>query len=113
MKSIQTQDYTIHFNTASYIALNKHLAAINYLRFLFLLMRIRIITACQIFLAQLESSLDIEAIQIETGEIHKTIETCVGVWETLSDLGADRKKPAYKFRRRSCDRFRWICCMYI
>ena len=32
-----------------------------------------------------------EIVEIESGEEHKTIETCVGVWEALSELGADRK----------------------
>ena len=32
-----------------------------------------------------------EIIEIESGEEHKTIETCLGVWESLSELGADRK----------------------
>lgn len=32
-----------------------------------------------------------EIIEIEPGEQHKVIETCVGVWEALSELGADRK----------------------
>ena len=32
-----------------------------------------------------------EIIEIESGEEHKVIDTCVGVWEALSELGADRK----------------------
>lgn len=32
-----------------------------------------------------------EIIEIESGEEHKTIETCMGVWQALSELGADRK----------------------
>lgn len=32
-----------------------------------------------------------EIIEIEAGEENKVIDTCVGVWEALSELGADRK----------------------
>jgi 3-dehydroquinate synthase len=35
--------------------------------------------------------LNIEIISIEAGEENKHIETCLGVWEALSELGADRK----------------------
>ncbi len=34
---------------------------------------------------------NIEVIAIEAGEENKHIETCLGVWEALSELGADRK----------------------
>ncbi|GAA4969567.1 3-dehydroquinate synthase [Algibacter aquimarinus] len=43
------------------------------------------------FLEKLNTSIVIEIIEIESGEINKTIDTCVGVWNTLSDLDADRK----------------------
>lgn len=44
-----------------------------------------------IFLQQLETEIIIEIIEMEVGEEHKNIETCSGIWETLSELGADRK----------------------
>ncbi|WP_010227677.1 3-dehydroquinate synthase [Gillisia marina] len=44
-----------------------------------------------IFLQQLETEITIEVIEMEAGEEHKNIETCSGIWETLSELGADRK----------------------
>lgn len=33
----------------------------------------------------------IEVIQIDAGEVHKNIETCMGVWNVMTELGADRK----------------------
>ena len=91
MRSIQAQDYTIHFNTAGYTALNAHLTKQNYSK-IFILVDENTHNYClPDFLAELESDLDIEIIEIEAGEIHKTIDTCVGVWNTLSDLEADRK----------------------
>lgn len=44
-----------------------------------------------VFMSQLATEIDIEIIEIEAGEIHKTIETCTGVWEALSELSGDRK----------------------
>jgi 3-dehydroquinate synthase len=44
-----------------------------------------------IFLQQLETDVAIEVIEMEAGEEHKNIETCSGIWNTLSELGADRK----------------------
>jgi 3-dehydroquinate synthase len=43
------------------------------------------------FLKKLETNVIIEIIEIEAGEINKTIDTCVGVWNSLSELDADRK----------------------
>ncbi len=43
------------------------------------------------FLQHLETDVTIEVIEMEAGEEHKNIETCSGIWSTLSELGADRK----------------------
>jgi 3-dehydroquinate synthase len=43
------------------------------------------------FLSHLDTELPLEIIEIEAGEINKTINTCYRVWETLSELNADRK----------------------
>jgi 3-dehydroquinate synthase len=44
-----------------------------------------------VFCSKVETSLEIEVIQIEAGETNKNIETCSGVWNALSELNADRK----------------------
>lgn len=44
-----------------------------------------------VFLPNLETDLNIEIIEFEPGEINKNIETCVELWNVLTDLGADRK----------------------
>ncbi|MDA8699547.1 3-dehydroquinate synthase, partial [Flavobacteriaceae bacterium] len=44
-----------------------------------------------IFLSNFSNELNIEIISIVAGEENKHIETCLGVWEALSELGADRK----------------------
>jgi len=43
------------------------------------------------FLAAIETDKRIEILEIESGEIHKTIEICTSLWNVLSELGADRK----------------------
>ncbi|AND62973.1 3-dehydroquinate synthase [Flavobacterium covae] len=43
------------------------------------------------FLPKLETELSLEIIELEAGEENKTIETCVNIWEALTELGADRK----------------------
>lgn len=43
------------------------------------------------FLSKLQESYDMEVIEVQNGEENKQIETCTGVWNALSELGADRK----------------------
>lgn len=43
-----------------------------------------------VFLRALRTELSIDIIEIEAGEVHKHLQTCLGVWETLSENGADR-----------------------
>ncbi|MFN4764089.1 3-dehydroquinate synthase [Gillisia sp. Q332] len=43
------------------------------------------------FLEKLETSKTIEVIEMDAGEEFKNIETCTGIWNALSELGADRK----------------------
>lgn len=43
------------------------------------------------FQQKLATDLPIEIIEIEAGEMHKTLETCSGIWNALAEMGADRK----------------------
>lgn len=43
------------------------------------------------FLAEIDKAIELEVIEVEAGEIHKNLDTCSGVWNALSELGADRK----------------------
>ena len=91
MKSITANDSIIHFNDICYIALNEHLKANNFSK-IFILVDENTHELClPIFLVKLETNAAIEIIEIESGEEHKTIDTCSGVWNTLSELDADRK----------------------
>ncbi|OIQ27587.1 MAG: 3-dehydroquinate synthase [Bacteroidetes bacterium MedPE-SWsnd-G2] len=91
MTSINTESYSIHFNTKCYTEINNYLKSEDFSK-IFVLVDSNSHALClPLFLEQISTSLDIGIIEIETGEQHKNIETCMGVWNTLSDLGCDRK----------------------
>lgn len=91
MDSILADNYIIHFNEACYIPLNNHIAEHNYSN-VFVLVDANTHEHClPYFIENLETQLNIEIIEIEAGEEHKTIDTCAGVWNALSELDADRK----------------------
>ncbi|UKM63967.1 3-dehydroquinate synthase [Flavobacteriaceae bacterium GSB9] len=91
MDSITANDSVIHFNETCYTALNQHLKAHNFSK-IFILVDENTHEFClPKFLSKVSTDVDIEIIEIESGEINKNIDTCVGVWNTLSELNADRK----------------------
>ncbi len=91
MESIVSDSYTVHFNETALRSLNSHLAKKRY-SIVFILVDENTHELClPQFMAEIEGDYQFEIIEIASGEVHKTIETCVGVWEALSELGADRK----------------------
>lgn len=91
MKSIHTKNYSIHFNDECYTQLNSYLIKQSFSK-VFILVDNNTHDHClPLFMSKLETETAFEIIEIEAGELHKNIETCVGVWNALSDLGADRK----------------------
>ncbi|MEM8521244.1 3-dehydroquinate synthase [Flavobacterium sp. PL12] len=91
MQSIQANSYPIHFNEKAYEALNLHINENKYSN-LFIIVDSNTNEFClPHFLPFLETDLTIEIIEFEAGEINKSIETCVQVWNVLTELGADRK----------------------
>ena len=91
MKSIQTTSYEIHFKDLAYKSLDAYLKKQKFSK-IFLLVDENTHEHClSHFLSQIQFDGVIEIIEIESGEIHKTIDTCMGVWRTLSELSADRK----------------------
>lgn len=91
MDSISTNGCMIHFNELCCTSLNEHLRSANFSKIFILVDENTHIHCLPYFMQHLETEVTIEIIEIESGEINKTIETCVGVWETLSELNADRK----------------------
>ncbi len=91
MISIETNTCHIHFNKTAYKALNTYLEGQKF-SMIFIIVDSHTHKDClPKFLSQVETDRPIEIIEIEPGESNKTIDTCVGVWNALSDLGADRK----------------------
>jgi 3-dehydroquinate synthase len=46
---------------------------------------------CFKLLPLIETDATIEIIEFEAGEINKNIDTCIEIWNVLTELGADRK----------------------
>ncbi|GAL67074.1 3-dehydroquinate synthase [Jejuia pallidilutea] len=91
MDSITANNGIIHFNKTGYPAINQHIKQHNFSK-IFILVDSNTHECClPYFLSNLEHANNIEVIEIEAGEIHKTIDTCVGVWNSLSELDGDRK----------------------
>jgi 3-dehydroquinate synthase len=91
MKSIQAATYPVHFQEKAYQELNTLIAKNEYST-LFILVDENTFEHCYPkFIPKLETNKRIEVIEIEAGEINKNIETCVGVWNAITELGADRK----------------------
>ncbi|AWH86081.1 3-dehydroquinate synthase [Flavobacterium album] len=91
MQPIKTSGYTIYFNDDCYGYLQEVLTYEKYSG-IFILADTNTSQYClPNFLAQVPTELPIEIIEIEAGEINKSIETCIEVWHALTDLGADRK----------------------
>lgn len=91
MNSIQANGYSITFNQNGYEELHNHLAENNYSGIFILADTGSNENCLSYFLQNLSTELPIEIIEIESGEKNKTIETCIEVWNVLTDLGADRK----------------------
>ncbi|MEB8345527.1 3-dehydroquinate synthase [Flavobacteriaceae bacterium KMM 6898] len=91
MKSITSDSYSVHFNKNAYQVLNMHLEDANYSK-IFILVDENTHNLClPQFMAEIEGDYQYEIIEIESGEIHKNLETCTQVWEAMSELDADRK----------------------
>ncbi|HSN48350.1 MAG TPA: 3-dehydroquinate synthase [Flavobacterium sp.] len=91
MQPIQANDYPIYFNEKGYEALNLYLKE-NKFSNLFIIVDSETNELClPKFLPYLETDLTIEIVEFEAGEPNKNIETCVQIWNVLTELGADRK----------------------
>ena len=91
MDSITANKSIIHFNNTCYTSLNQHIEDNNFSNIFILVDENTHLHCLPKLLEKLETDKTIEIIEIESGEINKTIETCVGVWNALSELDADRK----------------------
>lgn len=91
MQSIVSDSYAVHFDTIAFEQLNSCLKSNNYST-IFILVDENTHELClPRFMSEISGEYNFEIVEIESGEVNKTIDTCVGVWEALSELGADRK----------------------
>ncbi|MDY0779451.1 3-dehydroquinate synthase [Tenacibaculum sp. IB213877] len=91
MKTIQSATYPVHFNDKAYSKLSNFIATQNYSS-VFVLVDDNTMDCCYPrFMQNFVCNLPLEVIQIDAGEVFKNIETCVGVWNAMTELGADRK----------------------
>lgn len=91
MKSILSNNYFVHFNEECYKQLNTYLS-VNELSTVFILVDENTMECCYpMFVSKLETSVKIELIEIESGEVNKNLDTCTQLWNVLTELGADRK----------------------
>ncbi|MGC1631266.1 MAG: 3-dehydroquinate synthase [Gelidibacter sp.] len=91
MTSITTNSYAVHFNDNGYAELNNYLKDNRFSKIFIIVDNNTHLHCLPQFMSKLETDLNCEVIEIEAGEANKNIDTCVGVWNALSELGADRK----------------------
>ncbi|WP_194852657.1 3-dehydroquinate synthase [Nonlabens antarcticus] len=90
MTSIINENYTIHFGSECYPALNAFIAQ-KKPSTVFILVDENTMEYCYApFISQLETVAAIEVIEIDAGEEFKNIDTCSGVWNALIELNCDR-----------------------
>lgn len=91
MKTIQSTSYPVHFQENAYNMLNTYLAN-NAHSLIFVLVDENTNEAClPKLMTEMATTSTIEIVEIESGEINKNLETCMGLWNVLTELGADRK----------------------
>lgn len=91
MQTIQANNYSIYFNQKAYHFLNELINQKMYSK-LFILTDSNTHNYClPHFLAQIATEIQIEVIEMDAGEANKTIDTCVQLWHSLTELGGDRK----------------------
>ncbi len=91
MKTIKAETYNVHFQHKAYKELSNLVEDNNYST-VFILVDENTLEHCYPkFIPNFATEKRIEVIEIESGEINKNIETCIGVWNAITELGGDRK----------------------
>lgn len=91
MKTITATSYSVYFQQPAYKALNKFIEQSIYSS-IFILVDENTLEHCYPkFMQHFATYKRIEVIQIDAGEQYKNIDTCIGVWNAMTELRADRK----------------------
>ncbi len=91
MTSIHSDNYFIHFNENSHTELNTYLSDNKPTKLIILVDENSQEHCYPQFIKKVETDAIIEVIEIESGEVNKNINTCVNLWNVLTELGVDRK----------------------
>jgi 3-dehydroquinate synthase len=91
MQPIEANGYSVIFNEEGYVALNNQISENNYSNIFIIVDSITNEACLPKLLPYIATELTIEIIEFEAGEINKNIETCIQLWNVLTELGADRK----------------------
>ncbi len=91
MQTIKANGYSVIFNNEGYYELNKIISENNYSTLFIIVDSITNDVCLPKLLPLIETESRIEIIEFEAGEINKNIETCIQIWNVLTELGADRK----------------------
>ena len=90
MKTIQAHDHNIYFCEGDTLFFMDLIRKKSY-SLIFVLVDSNTENHClPLFFSKYNLPDNLEVVSIEAGEEHKHIDTCLGVWEALSELGADR-----------------------
>jgi 3-dehydroquinate synthase len=90
-KIINANNYFIAFKDKGYEALNLNIKESRYSK-IFVIVDENTNEHClPKLLPIIETTTDIEIIELESGEENKTVETCIQIWNVLIELGGDRK----------------------
>ena len=91
MQTIQAHNYKILFDDLGYEFLAESITPQLYSK-IFVIVDENTSNQClPRFLANFATEVTIEIIELEAGETHKNIETCLGIWNSLTELEGDRK----------------------
>ncbi|MEM7485151.1 MAG: 3-dehydroquinate synthase [Bacteroidota bacterium] len=90
MDSIKSHSYEVHLNELAEAALRQHIAKNNYSK-VFVLVDENTKEHCLPFFETILAHPIDAILEIQSGEINKTITTCVKLWNALSDEDGDRQ----------------------
>lgn len=90
MKSILSTSCAIHFGETAFKALHSYLESNNHSKIIVLVDTNTKTSCLPVLVEKMANNLQIEIIEIPSGETHKTIISCLNVWRSLIELGADR-----------------------
>jgi 3-dehydroquinate synthase len=91
LPSIIANNYLVHFNENGIKALNIHLKETKYSTIFIIVDTYTNEFCLPKLLPNIETDITIEIIEFEPGEHNKNIETCIQIWNVLTELGGDRK----------------------